>query len=133
MRPWPLVRTADFVLHERPSREVQSDLFYDYRTQNLDGDEPVQVRVPGLVDYAHAAAAESFDDLVMQDGASDHGITRISGVRVRLYRGKPVEWLMPVTLRFANRQQLFSGCGRAYFILENRTGNECLCHSYPMG
>jgi hypothetical protein len=55
--------------------------------QNLDGDEPVQVRVPGLVHHAHSAVAERFDDMIVQDGASDHGTKRIFGTRVKLYRG----------------------------------------------
>src|SRR5713101_2624732 len=47
--------------------------------ENLDGDEPVQVRVPSLVHHAHAAAPQGFNDLVVLEGASDHGTPRIFG------------------------------------------------------
>src|SRR5882724_10802598 len=55
--------------------------------KNLDGDEPVQVSVSGFVHHAHPAAPKGFDNLVMQDGASDHGATRMFDTRVKLYRG----------------------------------------------
>src|SRR5438445_2918580 len=45
--------------------------------QNLNGHEPVQVRIPGLVHDTHAAAPKGFEDLVMLEGTSDHGATRI--------------------------------------------------------
>ena len=52
-------------------------------------DEAVQARVFGLVDNAHAAAAELFDDAVVRDGLADHG--RANGRRAgvggqRIYR-----------------------------------------------
>ena len=40
--------------------------------QELQGDEAVQTSVLGLVHYAHAAAAELFDDAVVRDGLADH-------------------------------------------------------------
>ena len=41
--------------------------------QELQGDEAAELGVLGLVDDAHAAAAELFDDAVVRDGLADHG------------------------------------------------------------
>ena len=41
--------------------------------QELQRDEAVQARVLGLVDHAHAAAAQLLDDAVVRDGLADHG------------------------------------------------------------
>ena len=40
--------------------------------QELQRDQAMQPRVFGLVDHAHPAAAELFDDAVMRDGLADH-------------------------------------------------------------
>jgi hypothetical protein len=40
--------------------------------QELEGDEAAEFGVFGLVDHAHAAAAEFFDDAVVGDGLVDH-------------------------------------------------------------
>ena len=45
--------------------------------KHLQGDEPVQTRVTGLVDDAHAALAEDFDDLVVQETLAGHGAPRL--------------------------------------------------------
>ena len=44
----------------------------DFVGQELEGDETVQPGVFGLVDHAHAAAAELFDDAVVRYGLADH-------------------------------------------------------------
>ena len=41
--------------------------------QKLQGHETAQLQVFGLVDNAHAAAAELFNNAVMRDGLADHG------------------------------------------------------------
>ena len=52
--------------------------------QEFQGDEAVKFGVFGFVDYAHAAAAEFFDDAVMRDGLADHwGVRR--NIRLRGY------------------------------------------------
>ena len=61
--------------------------------ENFDGDEPVQVRVAGLVHQTRPTAAERFEDLIVQDGASDHGTTRNFGMRVKLIRGNEFDGL----------------------------------------
>ena len=40
--------------------------------QELQGDEAMEASVFGLVDDAHPAAAELFDDAVMRNGLADH-------------------------------------------------------------
>ena len=46
--------------------------------QELEGDETVQARVLGLVDHAHAAAAELSEDAVVRNRRVDHAeVTRI--------------------------------------------------------
>ena len=40
--------------------------------EHLEGNEPVQARVPRLVHGAHAPLAEDLDDLVMQQALTDH-------------------------------------------------------------
>ncbi len=40
--------------------------------KELQGDEAPQARVFGLVDNAHAAAAELLDDAIMRNGLADH-------------------------------------------------------------
>ena len=40
--------------------------------QELQGDKAVQLYVLGLVDHAHAAAAQLLDDAVVRDGLADH-------------------------------------------------------------
>jgi len=40
--------------------------------QELQGNEAVQPRVLGLVDYPHASATKLFDDAVMRNGLADH-------------------------------------------------------------
>jgi hypothetical protein len=44
--------------------------------EELQGDETVQLYVLSLVDHAHAAATEFFDDAVVRDGLADHGIEK---------------------------------------------------------
>jgi hypothetical protein len=42
--------------------------------QNLDGDDPIQARVAGAIDFAHAARASQRDDFVRAEaGAADSG------------------------------------------------------------
>src|SRR5437899_12985789 len=43
------------------------------RRQHLERDQPPQPRIPRLVDDAHAALAELFEDLVMRDRSRCHG------------------------------------------------------------
>jgi hypothetical protein len=43
------------------------------RRQDLDGDQAVQVGVPGLIDDPHAALAQLLEDLVVADGLANHG------------------------------------------------------------
>jgi hypothetical protein len=41
--------------------------------QDLDGDQTIQVRVTGFVDFAHAALAQLLDDAVVRYGLANHG------------------------------------------------------------
>jgi hypothetical protein len=41
--------------------------------QELEGDEAPQFRIFGLVNHAHPAAAQLFDDAVVRNGLADHG------------------------------------------------------------
>ena len=45
--------------------------------EHLEGHEPVQARVPGLVHGAHAPLAEDLDDLVVQQVLTDHERSRL--------------------------------------------------------
>ena len=45
--------------------------------QEFEGDEAAEVGVFGLVDDAHAAAAELVDDAVVRDGLADHSLSVI--------------------------------------------------------
>jgi len=60
--------------------------------QNLDGHEPVQVRISGFVHDAHAAAAERFENLVMQECSSIMTNSSL-GTRVKLYSGSEFDGL----------------------------------------
>ena len=40
--------------------------------EELEGDEAAELDVFGLVDHAHAAAAEFFEDAIVRDGLADH-------------------------------------------------------------
>src|SRR4029077_1011788 len=42
--------------------------------QKLEGDKPSQACILGLVDYAHAAAAQLLDNAVVRDGLVDHSL-----------------------------------------------------------
>src|SRR5439155_12077752 len=45
----------------------------DFLGQKLEGHEPVQANVFGLVDHAHSAPAQLLDDAVMRDGLAGEG------------------------------------------------------------
>ena len=45
--------------------------------EHLEGNEPVQARVPRLVHGAHAPLAEDLDDLVVQQALTDHEASRL--------------------------------------------------------
>ena len=45
--------------------------------KEFEGDKAAQADVFGLVDYAHASAAEFLDDAVVRDGLADHGPGRM--------------------------------------------------------
>jgi len=47
-------------------------VFGDVIGQELEGDKAVEVQVLGLVNHAHATAAELFDDAVVRNGLVDH-------------------------------------------------------------
>jgi hypothetical protein len=53
----------------------------DFRRQDLYGDVASQPRIPGLVDDAHASAAESAENLVRAEQAAsgDHGVRDCAG------------------------------------------------------
>lgn len=40
--------------------------------ERFDGDEAIEARVAGFVDFAHAAGADSFEELVLEDGSRIH-------------------------------------------------------------
>ena len=47
--------------------------------QELEGDEAAEFGVLGFIHYAHAAAAELFDDAIVRDGLVDHcGVAQLS-------------------------------------------------------
>ena len=45
----------------------------EVRGQELEGDETTELRILGLVDDPHAAAAQLLDDTVVGDALADHG------------------------------------------------------------
>src|SRR5208337_3397478 len=49
----------------------------DFVRQKLQGHEPVQSDVLGLVNHAHSATTQLLDDAVMGDGLADKGTTAI--------------------------------------------------------
>ena len=51
----------------------------EFRRQEFERNKAAELGVLGLVDYAHAAPAELFDDPVVRDGLADH--------KVRILRG----------------------------------------------
>ena len=59
-----------------------------FRWEDLDRDQPVEVRVVRFVDDAHAAFADALEDLVVRELASDHGWCSVVhgnlGMRLRL-------------------------------------------------
>ena len=59
--------------------------------KHLDGDEPIQVRIPGLVNDAHAACAELRFNAVMAECLTDH------------WKGKPLAvYLRPLFAELSN-------------------------------
>src|SRR5579859_6493827 len=46
---------------------------WEMSSKKFQRDIPAQARVLGLIDHAHTAAAEFFEDGVMGDGATDNG------------------------------------------------------------
>jgi hypothetical protein len=46
--------------------------------QHLQRNRPIELLVMGLVDDAHAATAQLFDDAVMGDGLADHVVASIN-------------------------------------------------------
>ena len=60
-------RGLRFALKTVERLRIARDIF----GQEFQRDEAVQARVLGLVDDAHAAAAELFDDAVVRDGLAD--------------------------------------------------------------
>ena len=55
--------------------------------QKLQCDKPPQPRVFGLVDHAHAAAAQLLQNAVMRNGLSDHGFCRSKKDEVAMLGG----------------------------------------------
>jgi hypothetical protein len=51
-------------------------IFSNIIRQELEGDEAMQPGILGLVDHAHAAAAEFLDNAIVRDGLADHGEAR---------------------------------------------------------
>ncbi len=47
-------------------------IFGDIVGQELEGDEPAQLKVFGFVDYAHASAAQFFENPIVGDGLTEH-------------------------------------------------------------
>jgi hypothetical protein len=47
--------------------------------EELEGDEAAELGVFGLVNNAHSASAELFEDAVMRDGSADHEEERSAG------------------------------------------------------
>ena len=62
-------RRARFALEALERAGLQRHVF----RQELEGDRAIEPRVLGLVDDAHAAAAEEFGDLVVGNPLADHG------------------------------------------------------------
>jgi len=42
------------------------------RGKELEGNEPAELRILGLVDHTHPAAAQFLDDAVVRNGLADH-------------------------------------------------------------
>ena len=62
-------RRARFALEPLERAGLQGHVF----RQELEGDRAIEPAVLGLVDDAHAAAAEEFGDLVVRNPLADHG------------------------------------------------------------
>jgi hypothetical protein len=52
---------------------------YFFRRQYFDSNEAVEMSITGLVDHTHAALAELFEKLVMQDGSPGHCLLSRAG------------------------------------------------------
>src|SRR6266480_3110342 len=83
MLPWPLVRTAAF---------FRDRTFSGGRTLMATNRSRCVSRAL-FVHQTRPTAAERFEDLIVQDGASDHGTTRNFGMRVKLIRGNEFDGL----------------------------------------
>ena len=70
--------------------------------EELQGHQAVELQVAGLVDHAHAAAAEALQDLVVRDGAADHEAASALKVSGRPESSRRLSW----------RRRLSQGCPR---------------------
>jgi hypothetical protein len=68
--PWVIQPDAALALNKPAAAIGVVDLV---GWEDLDRDQPVEVRVARFVDDAHAAFADALEDLVMRKLASDHG------------------------------------------------------------
>ena len=60
--------------------------------EDLESDQTVQPRVTSLVDHAHAALAQSFEDLVTGEGLAEQGVGHWGGV---ILAQRPGLWTDP--------------------------------------
>ena len=73
----------------------------DFVGQELQRDEAAERGVFGLVDHAHAAAAQFFDDAVVRDGLADHELGPCYvGYLVKSMKADPVA--LKITTRFGD-------------------------------
>src|ERR1700724_1624752 len=65
--------------------------------QELQGDEATKLRVPGLVNHAHAATAELFNNAVVRDGLADHaaGMLWVLSGQVNEAQGAKFQFSLP--------------------------------------
>ena len=56
--------------------------------QEFEGDKTTKLGVLGLVNYAHTAAAELFDDAVVRDGLADHSRQSYGQEKIKSMKGE---------------------------------------------
>ena len=88
MKAWPFV-LADFVYHADVG-VIQTRggagfaletgqclrVFRHVIGQKFEGDETAEFQILGLIDNAHPAPAELFDNPIVRDGLTDHGLVQ---------------------------------------------------------
>ena len=95
----------------RANRSAKAGSAADLGRQDLEGDEAVEARLPGLVDRAHAALAEQFQDLKLREVPGEFFGRRCDGTGAA---SVPCSWpgSEPLLMASFNRHSGHSPSGR---------------------